>query len=83
MPIFLCERTFATPLTPEQFAEGGKALAPCIAARDVAWLSSNFAADGSRSICMFEAADAERVREANRTAGMPFERVYAVNVYKP
>ena len=83
MPIFLCERTFATPLTPAGFAEAGKGLAPCLEAREVTWLSSSVAADGTRSVCAFEAADAERVREANRTAGLPFERVYAVNVYKP
>ena len=83
MPIYLCERTFSPPLTTEQFAAGGQALAPCISAREVTWLSSNFATDGTRSVCMFEAADADRVREANRTAGLPFEKVYAVSVFKP
>ena len=35
------------------------------------------AADGMRAVCMFEADDAESVRDANRTAGMPFDRVWA------
>jgi hypothetical protein len=83
MPIFVCERTFTPPITAEQFAEGGRVLAPCIAAREVTWRGSSFAADGSRSICSFEAADAERLREANRTAGLPFDKIYAVNVFTP
>ena len=76
MPIFMCERTFSPPITEAQFMNAGDALAPCIQARDVKYLGSHFAADGSRSVCMFEAADAERVREANRTAGAPFERIW-------
>jgi hypothetical protein len=83
MPIFVCERTFAKPLSEEDFAAGGKVLGPCIEAREVKWLASNFAADGTRSVCIFEAADAERVREANRTANMPFDKVWQTRVYKP
>jgi uncharacterized protein DUF4242 len=83
MAIFLCERTFATPMTSDQFAAGGKVLGPCLEARDVKHVESFLASDGKSSICVFEAADAERVREANRTAGMPFDRVVAVAVFKP
>jgi hypothetical protein len=32
-------------------------------------------------ICEFEAPDAESVREAFRTAGIAFERVWTANVY--
>jgi len=83
MPIFMCERTFAKALSEEEFAAGGKALAPCIAERDVRWVASHFSADGLRSVCVYEAADAERVREANRTAGMPFDKVWPARLYTP
>lgn len=76
MAIIMVERVFVPAVTEEQFVEAGKALRPCIEERDIKHLASHFAADGSRSICMYEAADAERVREANRTAGAPFERVW-------
>ena len=76
MPIFVVERVFSPPITEAQFVAGGKMLAPCIQERDIKHLSSYFAADGSRSTCTFEAADAERLREAQRTAGVPFERVW-------
>ena len=76
MPIFMVERVFVPAISEEQFMQAGKAIGPCIAERDVTHISSHFALDGSRSICMYEAADAERVREANRTAGAPFEKVW-------
>lgn len=76
MPIFVVERVFSPPVTEAQFYAAGEILAKCIQERDIKWLSSHFSADGSRSVCMYEASDAERVREANRTAGAPFERVW-------
>lgn len=81
MPIFMVERLFSPPISEAQFMAAGEALGPCIQERDVTYLGSHFATDGSRSVCMFEAADAERVREANRTAGAPFERVWAARKY--
>jgi len=76
MPIFVVERVFSPPITEAQFMAGGKMLEPCIQERDIKHLHSHFAADGSRSMCTYEAADAERVRDAQRTAGVPFERVW-------
>jgi hypothetical protein len=76
MPIFIVERLFSPPVTEAQFTASGEKLHPCIDERDVTAISSFFSPDGSRAICVFEAADAERVREANRSAGAPFERVW-------
>ena len=76
MPIFMVERVFTPAVSEEQFMQAGEALGPCIAARDITHVSSHLAADGTRSICIYEAADAERVREANRAAGAPFEKVW-------
>jgi hypothetical protein len=84
MPTFVAERTYDPPATEERFALGTKKLLPCIAARDVTWLSSSLAIDGTRSICVFEAPSAESIREAAGVAGVrPFTHVYAVNVHKP
>ena len=83
MPVYTVERTFSPPLTEQDFLDTRKLLGPCNQARDIKWLGSNFAADGSRCICMYEAADAERIREANRVAGMPYDRVWVTNVYRP
>ena len=83
MPIFMCERRFSPPLTEAEFAAGGRALQPCIDERKVQWLGSNLAADGSRSVCMYESPDAERIREANRVAGIPFDVVWEARLYRP
>jgi hypothetical protein len=82
MPIFIVERVFSPPITEAQFAASGAALHPCIEERDVTGIRSYFSPDGTRAICVFEAADAERVREANRSAGMPFERVWQAKKYE-
>ena len=81
MPIFVVERVFSPAITEAQFMAAGEKLAPCIQERDVKHVSSLFSTDGTRSWCTFEAADAERVREANRTAGAPFERVWPARKY--
>ena len=81
MPIFVVERVFSPPITEAQFMAAGKALAPCIQERDVKHLGSYFTTDGTRSWCTYEAADAERVRDANRTAGAPFERVWPAHKF--
>ena len=81
MPTYVCERTFAQPLSTEAFGEGGKVLGPCLEARNVRWITSHLAADGMRSVCLFDAEDAEAVRDANRTAGIPFDRVWAAQTF--
>jgi hypothetical protein len=82
VPIYCVERVFDPPISVAAFTAGGAKLAPCIQERDVKHIASHLATDGSRCVCLFEAADAERIREANRTAGIPFERVWATNVFR-
>ena len=82
VPFYIVERVFDPPITREQFADGGKVLQPCIEERDVKHVASHLAVDGSRCVCVFEAADAERIREANRTAGIPFEKVWPADIYR-
>jgi hypothetical protein len=83
MAIYVAERTFATPVSLEAFQAGGPKLMECIEARDIKWLGTNLAKDGRRSICMFEADDAERIYEAANTAGVPYDKVWAADVMRP
>lgn len=83
MAIIICERLFPTALSLEDFQGGGTVLQPCLDVRGIRWIGSSLAADGQRSVCKFEAADAESVREANRAAGLPFERVWAATELAP
>jgi len=83
MAVYVGERTFAQPVSLDAFQQGGVKLVECIARHDIQWLGSHLAKDGLRSICLFEAADAERIREAANTAGVPFDRVWAADVMAP
>jgi hypothetical protein len=83
MAIIICERSFPTALSVEDFGGSGAVLQPCLDVRGIRWLGSSLAADGRRSVCRFDAADAESVREANRAAGLPFECVWAATEFSP
>jgi hypothetical protein len=83
MPIYMVDRRFASPLNVEEFAAAGQQLSPCLDAREVKWISSHLSSDGTHSICVFEAVDAEAVREANRTAGLPFDKVWQAVRFTP
>jgi hypothetical protein len=53
----------------------------CLEVRKARWVRSYVTTDGRRSICEFEAPDAETVREAFRAAGHPCERVWVADLY--
>lgn len=83
MALIICERKFSSPISLEQFGEAGKTLGPCLDVRGIRWIGSAFSADGTKSMCRFEAVDAESVRQANREAGCPFEHVWAAQELSP
>jgi hypothetical protein len=63
------------------YAANAKRLDPCLEVRNGAWRRSTLSKDKLRMVCEFEAPDAESVREACRTAGVAFERVWTADVY--
>lgn len=83
MPIIIVERVFPQPMTMEAFAGAGAVLQPCLDVRDIRWIASCISKDGLRSMCRFEASDAELVRQANREAGLPFEKVWVATEVTP
>lgn len=77
----MVEQVFTEPFTDERYAEFTKRLDPCMEVRRGAWRRSSLSRDKLRMVCEFEAPDAESVREACRAAGIPYERVWAADVY--
>jgi hypothetical protein len=75
------EQVFEQPMSDEQLAEFAKRLDPCLDMYDGSWARSYVANDRRRMFCEFEAPDADSVREALRSAGIPFERVWSAQVY--
>jgi hypothetical protein len=77
MPRLIVEYVFDPPATEEQFDVAWAKLTPCLQQRDVKWVRSLIAVDRRRRICVFDAPDAESVRESYRSAGVHFERVWS------
>jgi Nickel responsive protein SCO4226-like len=83
MATIIVERVFPQPITMEGFAGAGAVLQPCLDVRGIRWIASCIAKDGLRSVCRFDATDAELVRQANREAGLPFEKVWVATEVTP
>jgi len=77
----MVEQAFTEPLTDERYMAFSKRVDPCLEIRNGAWRRSSLSKDKLRMICEFEAPDAESVREAFRRAQVPFERIWAADVF--
>ena len=55
----------------------------CLEMRDVTFVKTLFSTDRKRMMCLYQAPDAEAVRDAQREAGMPVDQVWACQVISP
>lgn len=83
MALIVCIRQFESVKTLEDIAAGMKSLGGCLAVRQIRWLGTALSSDGLRSVCRYEAPDAECVRQLNREAGFPFESVWPAQELLP
>lgn len=83
MAHLILEREFDPPLTEEERDREAARVDPCLEAYGARWLRSYYSTDRRRIVCEFEAADAEAVRAAFRSAGLAFARVWTADVYYP
>ena len=81
--VIMVEERFDPPIDLSQGSPVADKVSPCLPVYDVTWLSSYIASDGSRCVCVYDAPSADSVRQAYRTAGVPFQAVWAANHYKP
>jgi hypothetical protein len=81
MPVFLIERNFAEELqvSPEVAAGVNKINEDV----GVQWLLSFLSADKKKTYCLYEASDAEAIREAASRAGLPADVVIEVGELAP
>lgn len=73
MALFMIERTFPQPLQLD--AQGAKAVGEINDACGVGWKHSYVSADGTRTYCVYEAPNAEAIREAAKRAGLPANEI--------
>ncbi len=81
MPLFVIERNFAEQL--ELTAEEAAKVNQINDEAGVRWLYSFLSADKKRTYCLYEAEDAEAIREAARRAGIPADEVVEVSELRP
>lgn len=74
--LVVVERSFEQPVTFESLQELEARFSWCLEQKQVTALGSYVSGDGRRMICIYQARDAESVREVNRTSGVPFDRVW-------
>jgi len=77
------ERRFAEPVELADISAMEKDHSWCLETRNVSFVRTFFANDRTRMICLYQAPDAEAVRQAQRQAGMPMERVWAFQRIDP
>jgi hypothetical protein len=81
MPVFLIERTFADELTVS--AEDAAGVKKINEDAGVQWLISFLSADKKKTYCLYEASNAESIREAADKAGLPADVIIEVGELTP
>jgi hypothetical protein len=83
MEIVVVERSFEEPVDLETLVAKEAGAGWCLEMYGVEFLKSYVATDARRMICLYQAPDAEAVRTAQSTAGMPFDRVWSCSLFDP
>ncbi len=74
MALFVIERNFADQLDPDALDQAGiKAVNDDVGVR---WIYSFLSADKKKTYCLYEAPDAESVKQHAAELGLPLERFY-------
>jgi len=81
MPSVIVEYSFAQPVSDEELSRIAAKVDPCLEVRSGAWVRSSLSKDRKRMICEFEAPDADSVRDALRSSGVAFDRVWPAQVF--
>jgi len=71
------ERRWEEPVVLDDIQAIEDAGAGCLATHQVRFARTFFSSDRRRMICLYQAPDAEAVRNAQRQAGMPVESIWA------
>jgi hypothetical protein len=82
MQKYVVEHEYKTPYSDEQHSADAKRTDPCLHQYGVAWVASYLAADRMKMICEFEAETMEQIRNALRSAELPFSRVWQAVKYE-
>jgi hypothetical protein len=79
----IVERWFSEPADIEELQAQEDAGHWCLDLHGIRFLRTYMAVDRTRFLCLYEAADTESVRIAQRTIGLPYERIWAAEIFDP
>ena len=82
-PNVAVERSWQDPVNMDDIQAKEDAGAWCLSLRNVKFVRTYFTTDRKRMVCLYNAPDAESVREAQREAEMPMDSVWAFELIKP
>ena len=77
----IVERSFDQPEAFDDIQALEDRFAWCLEQHHVKFIRSYFSKDRRRMICEYEAPDAESVRQVQRTAQLPFDRIWAAKIF--
>jgi hypothetical protein len=77
----IVERSFGQPETFDELQAREDRFAWCLEQHHVKFIRSYFSRDRRFMICEYEAPDAEAVRAVQRTAELPFDRIWTAQVF--
>lgn len=80
--IVIVERAFSEPADIEALQAQEDAGHWCLELHGVRFLRTYMAADRTRFLCLYEAADTESVRIAQRTIGLPYDRIWPAEIFE-
>jgi hypothetical protein len=83
MPYLIVEYEHDPPITDAELADVGRRLGPCLEARNIRHMRTWKSSDRRWGVCEYEAADAEAVREAYRSAQVKFLRLRSADLFGP
>jgi hypothetical protein len=81
MPLFVIERHYAEQL--QITADAARLISEVNSEVGVHWLFSFLSADKKKTYCLYEAANAETIREAARRANLPADVIVEVTQLRP
>jgi hypothetical protein len=83
MTRIILETTYDEPFTEQEWDHSLSKLSPCLHERDIRWVRSLVSPDRRRTVCEFEAPDAEMMRDALRRAGSSYDKLWVAEVREP
>jgi len=79
---YVVERDFGAPVSEADLAATIERMGPCLEQYGLNWVHSYFSCDRTRMVCIYEAPDAESVKNAQRSASASFDRIWPADILR-